>query len=206
MSFMRRVTKVHVVGLKSRGLFLASPSLGDDDDCPSEAYFFDPSNHRHDEATTRAELHAKGDPSRRPDDAGFVVDGREVLALQNRIQRTGERMIAPFHSHRRQPASFSILDYRLHNPLFGWHLVVSMRDPKHPRLQPFAIRKPLEDEGTDLDDDDAAYEGPEVQPIQLLVEGSPAQLEAVERVLADNPYLLPTHDEAERAESSYAAA
>ncbi len=210
MSFMRRVTSVHVAGLKSYGLFLASPALGADDVCPSDACFFDPANNRRNECEHRAAFEAQGAYFRRHDDAGFVADPREVMALQNRIGRTGEQMVAPFHSHRRQPANFSSIDYRLHNPLFGWHLVVSMRDPKHPRLQTFAIEKPFADYGiSDADaidgEGEVSYEGPEVSPIHLIVEGTAAQLAEVERVLSNNPFLLPSHDD-EVDELRYAAA
>ncbi len=194
MSFMRRVTRVHVAGLKSYGVFLANPLLGDDEDAPSEAHFFDPSNNRRNDGANRLAFEAQGAYFRRHHDAGFVVDGGEVLALQHRAHRTGEETVALFHTHRRQPANFSIIDYRLHNPLFRWHLVVSMRDPRHPRLQPFWVDKPLYGHGISEHDrvegeGETGYRGPEVKPILLLVEGTPAQLAGVEQVLSDNPFL-----------------
>ena len=68
--------------------------------------------------------------------------------------------------HRRQPANFSSIDYRLHNPAFSWHLIVSLRDPDRPVIQPFRVQKSWEefgiDETDDLEDSELAYDGPEV--------------------------------------------
>jgi hypothetical protein len=186
-SFMHRIVAVHSMGLKSYGVFLARPDAHELR--PSEVHFFDPRNNRRNEADNRAAFEAQGAYFRRHHDAGFVVDAREVLALQNRARRDGLVTVAPFHTHRRQPANFSIIDYRLHNPLFSWHLVVSMRTPHEPRLQPFLIDKPLDSYGIESDvvvegDGEESYAGPEVRPIVLVVEGATAELDAVEAVMS----------------------
>src|SRR5262249_12901981 len=77
---------------------------------------------------------------------------------------------------RRQPANFSLIDYRLHNPAFTWHLIISLRDPHRPVLQPFGVAKEPSDFG--ISDRDArqgselAYTGPEVTPLALVAHGS----------------------------------
>jgi hypothetical protein len=40
-------------------------------------------------------------------------------------------------------AYFSLIDYRLHNPAFAWHLIISLRDPRRPVVQPFGVHKEL---------------------------------------------------------------
>ena len=79
--------------------------------------------------------------------------------------------MAPFHVHRRQPCNFSSIDFRLHNPAFRWHLIISLQEPGHPVVQPFAVDKALEDFGISEDDalegSESAYAGPEVRPLQL---------------------------------------
>lgn len=205
-TFMRRVLAIHAAGLKSYGVFLANPQLGDDEECPTEAHFFDPRNNLRNGEGHRAAFEAQGAYFRRHHDAGFVVDSRELVELQNKTSRTRQLTVAPFHSHRRQPANFSIIDYRLHNPLFGWHLVISMADPRHPRLQPFAIEKPLDAFGISAEDvvegeGEATYQGPEVRPIHLIVEGTKPQLAEVERILAGQLVLKPSE-----LELDYAAA
>ena len=94
--------------------------------------------------------------------------------------RRGREIVAPFHSHRRQPANFSLIDYRLHNPAFAWHLIISLRDPQRPAVQPFRVRKDLADFG--ISDEDAcqgselAYQGPEVAPLALIAHGGDAAI------------------------------
>src|SRR5262249_40045059 len=64
---------------------------------------------------------------------------------------------------------------RLHNPAFAWHLIISLRDPRRPVLQPFRVDKEPSDFG--ISDQDAgqgselAYQGPEVAPLALAVHG-----------------------------------
>jgi hypothetical protein len=98
------------------------------------------------------------------------------LAVCRAIEDSGREIVAPFHSHRRQPANFSLIDYRLHNPAFAWHLIISLRDPHRPVLQPFGVAKDPSDFG--ISDQDAcqgselAYTGPEVTPLALVAHGS----------------------------------
>jgi hypothetical protein len=70
-----------------------------------------------------------------------------VLACWRVVDKSGQQVVAPFHTHRRQPANFSVIDYRLHNPVFAWHLIISLRNPRHPVLQPFRERKELSNFG-----------------------------------------------------------
>src|SRR5262249_14210266 len=98
-----------------------------------------------------------------------------LLAVWRAIEDSGRQVVAPFHSHRRQPANFSLIDYRLHNPAFAWHLIISLRDPRRPVLQPFAVHKQLSDFG--ISDRDAcqhsrlADHGPGVRPLALAAQG-----------------------------------
>ena len=99
-----------------------------------------------------------------------------MLACWRVVDKSGQQVVAPFHTHRRQPANFSLIDYRLHNPAFAWHLIISLRDPRHPVLQPFRVHKDLSDFG--ISDQDAgqgselAYQGPEVAPLALAARGA----------------------------------
>ncbi len=83
--------------------------------------------------------------------------------------------VALFHVHRRQPANSSLIDFRLHNPAYAWHLIISLRDPAHPDLRPFAVRKdPLAEFGISAQDDNEGSErshpGPEVSELRLVVD------------------------------------
>jgi hypothetical protein len=85
--------------------------------------------------------------------------------------------VALFHVHRRQPANFSVIDFRLHNPAYAWHLIISLRDPAEPVLRPFAVRKdPGSDVGISAEDhnegSEQTYPGPEVTPLRLVVDSS----------------------------------
>jgi proteasome lid subunit RPN8/RPN11 len=79
-----------------------------------------------------------------------------------------------FHSHRRQPANFSHIDYRLHNPAYPWHLIVAMREPQRPVLRAFEVRKDWSNFGIDPSDanenSESDYTGPEVRPLRIVVE------------------------------------
>lgn len=168
--------RVRHAGLKAFGLLLAEPAVPRYPYHPTDVVFLNPqTNHRNDPGLRDA-FEAQGSYFREFDDAGFVADPTEVLHVCRAIEDSGREIVAPFHIHRRQPANFSLIDYRLHNPAFSWHLIVSLRDPRQPVLQPFRIRKQPGDFGiTEHDDQEGselAYNGPEVYPISLLVYGS----------------------------------
>ncbi len=78
-----------------------------------------------------------------------------------------------FHSHRRQPANFSHIDYRLHNPAYPWHLIIAMSDPRRPVLRAFHVTKDPANFGIDPSDDnehsERDYTGPEVEPLPIVV-------------------------------------
>ena len=64
---------------------------------------------------------------------------------------------------------------RLHNPAIPWHLIISLRDPAHPDLRPFAVRKdPSSEFGISAQDDnegsEKSYTGPEVTELRLVVD------------------------------------
>ena len=134
---------------------------------------FDPRRNRRNDPAHRSAFHAQGSYFRDFDDAGFVADSTDLLSAWRSIEESGMEVVAPFHVHRRQPANFSTIDYRLHNPAFAWHLIISLREPAHPDIQPFRVIKEDSDFGIDerdgLEGSERAYPGPEVRPLHLLL-------------------------------------
>jgi len=177
LRLVRQAGEIHRAGLKSYGLLIAEPGTPGYPFTATDVVFLDSRKNRRNDPGYRAAFRAQGDYFRRFDDAGFVADPAELLAVYRAIEDCGAQIVAPFHSHRRQPANFSLIDYRLHNPAFAWHLIISLRDPAHPVLQPFRVHKDLTDVG--ISDRDAcqgselAYPGPEVAPLSLVAHGAP---------------------------------
>jgi len=175
LGLLRQAARIHRAGLKSYGLLVAEPGAAGYPFTATSVVFFDPRKNRRNDPDHRAAFHAQGDYFRQFDDAGFVADPAELLAACRAIEDSGQEIVAPFHSHRRQPANFSLIDYRLHNPAFAWHLIISLADPRRPVLQPFRVDKGPSDFG--ISDQDArqgselAYQGPEVAPLALAVHG-----------------------------------
>src|SRR5215470_928831 len=173
---LRQAARIHRAGLKSYGLLIAEPGAAGYPLTATGVVFFDPRKNRRNDPGHRAAFRAQGEYFRQFDDAGFVADSAELLAVCRAIEDSGQEIVAPFHSHRRQPANFSLIDYRLHNPAFTWHLIISLRDPRRPVLQPFGVAKEPSDFG--ISDRDArqgselAYTGPEVTPLALVAHGS----------------------------------
>jgi proteasome lid subunit RPN8/RPN11 len=165
-------TAVHAAGLKSFGLLAAAPEHPDFPFTASDVVFFDPLRNRRNDPTNRAAFEAQGEYFRSYDDAGFVADAGEVLEVFRRLEEAGLEAVAMFHAHRRQPANFSVIDFRLHNPAIPWHLIISLRDPRHPVLRAFAVRKDPADFGIGADDgnedSEQPYPGPEVTPLELV--------------------------------------
>jgi proteasome lid subunit RPN8/RPN11 len=192
-----RAGEIHRAGLKSYGLVIAEPGTPGYPFTATRVVFLDSRKNRRNDPGYRAAFRAQGDYFRRFDDAGFVADPAELLAVYRAIEDSGAQIVAPFHSHRRQPANFSLIDYRLHNPAFAWHLIISLRDPRHPVLQPFRVHKELTDLG--ISDQDAcqgselAYQGPEVAPLSLLAHGPPRPVRQLASTLglADGPKTAP---------------
>ena len=187
LGLLRQAAGIHRAGLKSYGLLVAEPGAAGYPFTATGVVFFDPRKNRRNDPGYRAAFHAQGEYFRQFDDAGFVADPGELLAACRAIEDSGREIVAPFHSHRRQPANFSLIDYRLHNPAFGWHLIISLADPRAPVLQPFAVAKDPSDFG--ISDHDAgqgselAYPGPEVAPLALVAHGSPGALRRLTHTL-----------------------
>jgi len=188
LGLLRRAARVHRAGLKSYGLLVAEPGTAGYPFTAADVVFLDPGKNRRNDPGHRAAFRAQGEYFRQYDDAGFVADPAELLAAWRAIEDSGRQVVAPFHSHRRQPANFSLIDYRLHNPAFAWHLIISLRDPRHPVLQPFRVHKELSDFG--ISDQDAcqgselAYQGPEVQPLALVARGAHQAIRRLTSTLA----------------------
>ena len=166
---------VHAAGLKSFGLLLADPADPRYPFVATDVAFFDPTRNRRNDPAMRAAFEAQGTYFRAFDDAGFVADAAELLEIHRGLDASGLEAVALFHVHRRQPANFSVIDFKLHNPAYAWHLIISLRDPATPVLRPFAVRKDLTSEfGISPDDSnegsEQTYPGPEVTALRLVVE------------------------------------
>lgn len=177
LRLLRRAAEIHRTGLKSYGLLIAEPGTPGYPFTATDVVFLDSRKNRRNDPGYRAAFQAQGEYFRQFDDAGFVADPAELLAVYRAIEERGAQIVAPFHTHRRQPANFSLIDYRLHNPAFAWHLIISLRDPAHPVLQPFRVHKDLTDLGISDQDtrqgSELAYPGPEVAPLALVAHGAP---------------------------------
>jgi proteasome lid subunit RPN8/RPN11 len=180
LQLLGRAGRIHRLGMKSYGLLIADPGAPGYPFAATGVVFLDSRKNRRNDPGHRAAFRAQGEYFRQFKDAGFVADPGELLAACRAIEDSGREIVAPFHSHRRQPANFSLIDYRLHNPAFAWHLIISLRDPLRPAVQPFPVRKELSDFGISARDtgqsSELAYEGPEVAPLALVAHGTPAAL------------------------------
>jgi proteasome lid subunit RPN8/RPN11 len=191
LRMLRQAAEIHRAGLKSYGLLVAEPGTPGYPFTAAGVVFFDPRKNRRNDPGHRAAFRAQGEYFRQYDDAGFVADPAELLAACRAIEDSGQEIVAPFHSHRRQPANFSLIDYRLHNPAFAWHLIISLRDPRRPVLQPFRVEKEPHDFG--ISDQDArqgseqAYRGPEVTPLALAAHGPHRVLRRLTHTLYPQP-------------------
>jgi proteasome lid subunit RPN8/RPN11 len=196
LRLLRRAAGIHRAGLKSYGLLIAEPGTPGYPFAATGVVFLDSRKNRRNDPDHRAAFQAQGDYFRQFDDAGFVADSAELLAVCRAIEDSGAQIVAPFHSHRRQPANFSLIDYRLHNPAFAWHLIISLRDPRCPVLQPFRVHKELCDFGISNRDacqgSELAYRGPEVRPLALVAHGSRRPVRQLTSTLglADRPASL----------------
>ena len=188
-------SRIHAKGLKSYGIFLAKQHSENYEFRPTNVIFFKSENNKRNDPEHRAAFEAQGSYFRKYSDAGFWVDPQEIYNLQRRLTQTGDVMIAPFHSHRRQPANFGIIDYKLHNPLFPWHLVISMQEPEQPKLQPFRVCKDLSSYGINTDDlveteDETGgqnpYTGADVTPMNLVIEDSNSEIQKVSSIMQRN--------------------
>ena len=168
---MTRVSEVHAAGLKSFGLLVAPSSATNYPYCATDVVFFDPQRNRRNDPHNRTAFEAQGHYFRSYEDAGFVADPAEVLQVHRGLEDQGLEPVALFHTHRRQPANFSHIDFRLHNPAYSWHLIISLRDPGRPVLRAFMVRKSLDDFGIEPTDSnehsECDYTGPGVQPLSI---------------------------------------
>lgn len=176
MRVLSRALELNAAGLKAYGLLVGDPHRPGFPFRAVDVVVLDPHRNRRNEPGNRAAFHAQGSYFRAYEDAGFVADPIDLLRAWQRIERAGLEPVAAFHVHRRQPANFSSIDYRLHNPAFAWHLIISLRDPAAPDVRPFLVRKDPDelgiDEHDDLEGSELSYEGSEVTPLGLVVTGS----------------------------------
>ena len=191
LRFLDEASRSHASGLKSFGLFLARSST--EPARPVDVFFCDPKKNRRNDREHRPGFEAQGAYFRRHHDAGFVADAREVLSMERTARALGLCPVGLFHSHRRQPANFSLVDYRLHNPFFGWHLVISMRDPERPVALVFSVDKPFDDHGLDSevvveDEGELPYRGPEVQQGDLVLQGRSEEIDRSLRTIEHNTF------------------
>jgi len=172
---VRQAQQLNRAGLKAYGLLAGDPHQSGFPHHAVDVVVLDPQRSRRNDPTNRAAFHAQGSYFRAYEDAGFVADPIDLLHAWQRIERAGLEPVAAFHVHRRQPANFSSIDFRLHNPAFAWHLIISLRDPANPDVRPFLVSKDLGnlgiDETDDLEGSELAYSGPEVTPAALVLIG-----------------------------------
>jgi proteasome lid subunit RPN8/RPN11 len=170
---LRQAQDYHAAGLKAFGILLGDPQGPRHPFQAVDYVMFDPHRNRRNDPAHRSAFHAQGSYFRDFDDAGFVADSTDLLSAWRSIEESGLEVVAPFHIHRRQPANFSTIDYRLHNPAFAWHLIISLREPAHPVIQPFRVIKEPTDFGIDerdgLEGSERAYPGLEVRRLHLVL-------------------------------------
>lgn len=170
---VRQAQALNGAGLKAYGLLAGDPDQPGFPHRAADAVVFDPRRNRRNEPAHRAAFHAQGSYFRAYEDAGFVADSTDLLRGWRRIERAGLEPVAAFHVHRRQPANFSSIDFRLHNPAFAWHLIISLRDPARPDVRPFLVSKDPDnlgiDETDELEGSELSYSGPEVIPTVLML-------------------------------------
>jgi hypothetical protein len=188
LNLLNRAHHLNAAGLKGFGLLIADPAADGYPFQATDVVFFDPQkNHRNDPAY-RPVFHAQGEYFRQFEDAGFVADPAEVLAIWRQVEESGREIVAPFHVHRRQPANFSVIDYRLHNPAFRWHLILSLRDPARPVLRAFQVRKEPAEFGISEHDarehSESDYVGPEVTPLPVVAHGNDFEIRRLTAALS----------------------
>ncbi|WP_344809126.1 Mov34/MPN/PAD-1 family protein [Microlunatus ginsengisoli] len=180
---LRQAQDLHAAGMKAYGLLLGDPADPRFPYSATDVVIFDPRRNRRNDPAFQPAFHAQGSYFRRYDDAGFVADPTDLFEAWRAAEDAGLEPVAPFHVHRRQPCNFSSIDFRLHNPAFRWHLIISLRDPRQPAIQPFAVTKGWDDFGIDetdaLESSELAYRGPEVRPLQLALSADPGTIERV---------------------------
>ncbi|EKU99240.1 hypothetical protein Lepto7375DRAFT_1263 [Leptolyngbya sp. PCC 7375] len=191
LQFLSEASKHHAIGLKSFGVFL-SP-LHSSEYSPNNVIFCNSKENRRNSPDNRAVFEAQGAYFRKHDDAGFVADSKDMLHIDETAHHLRSVPVGLFHSHRRQPANFSLVDYKLHNPLFPWHLVISLSDPEHPVVQVFLVEKSFDDFGLEADnfiedEGELPYDGFEVKTARLLVEGTAQQVDEVKSMLYYNKF------------------
>lgn len=168
---LRQAQDLHAAGLKGYGLLLGDPADPHFPYSATDVIIFDPRRNRRNDPAFQPAFHAQGSYFRRYEDAGFVADPTDLLEAWRAAEAAGLEPVAPFHVHRRQPCNFSSIDFRLHNPAFRWHLIISLRDAGRPAIQPFAVAKEWDDFGIDdgdaLEGSELAYPGPEVRSLRL---------------------------------------
>lgn len=74
-------------------------------------------------------------------DAGFVATPQEAWEVQREVERRDLVEVGVFHTHQRHPANFSRIDFEMHRRLFEnlYHVVVSLRNPRFPRVRAFQV-------------------------------------------------------------------
>ena len=171
--FLATASEVQARGFKSFGLLVADPRSAGFPYTASDVVFFDPTRNRRNAPEFRSAFEAQGTYFREYEDAGFVADPADVLQAVRRLDELGLEPVAMFHTHRRQPANFSRVDYRLHNPAYPWHLIVSFAESDEPVVRAFGVQKAVWDFGINAGDhnegSETSYSGPEVVRLDVAV-------------------------------------
>jgi len=106
---LRQAAGIHRAGLKSYGLLIAEPGAVGYPFTATGVVFLDSQKNRRNDPGHRAAFRAQGEYFRQFDDAGFVADSAELLAVCRAIEDSGREIVAPFRVDK-EPSDFGISD------------------------------------------------------------------------------------------------
>jgi proteasome lid subunit RPN8/RPN11 len=180
-----------------------------DETTATDCVFFE-DNIRNDDGW-RQTFEAYGDYYVQHRDAGFVADPQEAWRLQRQIWARNMFEVGVFHSHHRHPANFSRIDYEMHVQRFAslWHLIVSVRNPRHPVVRAFAVSEggvrelPVHVVGPLGSGRDARSDGTEIPPRSS--GGRDAVVARARRLATVDGWHRPTHPDLGAVASAVAA-
>src|SRR4051812_30142366 len=96
--FLARAQSIHASGLKSYGLFVADPNAPGYPFTACDVIFSAPDRIRRNDPRIRPAFEAQGSYFKSYDDAGFVADSAELLAVYRQLEVRGLEAVAMFHS------------------------------------------------------------------------------------------------------------
>src|SRR5438034_3153079 len=94
LRFLRGCRRLDQSGLKSFGVFVGDLEEGEGAFTPTDVIFLDPTRNRRNDPEHRSAFEAQGQYFRRYDDAGWVADPAETLAVFRRVEASGLQIVA----------------------------------------------------------------------------------------------------------------